>query len=196
MPCTLLLIFGTSHTGKSTLAARLGAALGWPVTSTDMLARHPGRPWPEVRPQVAEFYASLTDPTILWFLHVHHENMRPLLLRTIADAAAAGTGAILEGSALRPGYVAGVDRRQALAVGLHAPPGFLRARMEAESGHARQDEPRRHLIERFITRSLADNEAIVAEARRLGLRLVDVSDPGALDRLAAELATVLAPGQA
>ena len=41
----VLLIGGTSHVGKSTIAKRLAAQLGWNHLSTDQLARHPGRPW-------------------------------------------------------------------------------------------------------------------------------------------------------
>ena len=41
----ILLIGGTSHVGKSTLAQLLALKLGWNYRSTDKLARHPGRPW-------------------------------------------------------------------------------------------------------------------------------------------------------
>jgi adenylate kinase family enzyme len=41
----VLLIGGTSHVGKSTLAEALAAEIGWDRLSTDRLARHPGRPW-------------------------------------------------------------------------------------------------------------------------------------------------------
>ena len=41
----VLLIGGTSHVGKSTLAKALAARLGGEHVSTDTLARHPGRPW-------------------------------------------------------------------------------------------------------------------------------------------------------
>ncbi len=39
-----ILIGGTSHAGKSTLAQSLAAKLGWNYLSTDKLARHPGKP--------------------------------------------------------------------------------------------------------------------------------------------------------
>ena len=42
-----LLLTGTSHVGKSTCAGKVGAALGWPVVSTDALARHPGSGKPD-----------------------------------------------------------------------------------------------------------------------------------------------------
>ena len=114
---SVLLIFGTSHVGKSTLAARVGRALGWQVQSTDSLARHPGRPWPEVREPVAEFYSRLTDESVFWFLRVHHENMQPLLRQRIVADCQAGKGSVLEGSALRPEFINTLDRPEVLAVG-------------------------------------------------------------------------------
>lgn len=46
----IILIGGTSHTGKSTLAEFLAAELESINISTDKLALHPGRPWKE-RPE-------------------------------------------------------------------------------------------------------------------------------------------------
>lgn len=39
----VILIGGSSHVGKSTLAQYQAAKLGWNYRSTDKLARHPGR---------------------------------------------------------------------------------------------------------------------------------------------------------
>ncbi|MEL7245323.1 MAG: 2-phosphoglycerate kinase, partial [Cyanobacteria bacterium J06573_2] len=41
----IILIGGSSHVGKSTLAQSLANKLNWNYISTDKLARHPGRPW-------------------------------------------------------------------------------------------------------------------------------------------------------
>ena len=41
----VLVIGGTSHTGKSTLGHSLASDLGWRYLSTDIIARHPGRPF-------------------------------------------------------------------------------------------------------------------------------------------------------
>ena len=65
----VLLIGGTSHTGKSTLGTRLAHERNGVYQSTDTLARHPGRPWktfPEtVPPHVAEHYLTLTPPELI-----------------------------------------------------------------------------------------------------------------------------------
>jgi len=188
----VVLIFGTSHVGKTTLARRLGEELGWPIVSTDDLARHPGRPWPDVRQPVAEYYARLSDDTIHWFLRVHHDNMWPLLRARIGAACAADRGLVLEGSALRPEHLADLGCPQVQAIGLHAGPDFLRRRIEAESAYSARDAFRRSLIDRFIVRTQRDNALIVEQAGRLGLRLVNVEDQGSLDRLFDELTVGLA----
>ena len=184
---TLVLIFGTSHVGKSTLAARIGGALGWPVVSTDKLGRHPGRPWPHVPPAVEEHYDKLSDMAILWFLRVHHGNMRAMLVRRIEDASAEGAGLVLEGSALRPDLVAEVAGPEVRALGLTASAAFVRDRIVAESAWARQGPAVQRRIDRFAVRSVTEGEAIAAEAGRLGLPMVDVSDGRALDAAFVEM---------
>lgn len=182
-----LLIGGSSHCGKSTLAQRIGDALGWRVHSTDKLGRHPGRPWPSIPAPVEEFYDRLTDESIYWFLRVHHTNFWPLLVHTIAKEKAAGGGFLLEGSALRPESVATLDDPDLVAVYLHAEPDFLRERIYRESGYANLDEYRRGLIDRFVTRSLRDNEELRDAAEAHAFRLIDVADAAGLDQATHDL---------
>ena len=182
-----VLITGSSHTGKTTLARRIGEALGWTVVSTDTLARHPGRPWPEVRQPVAEYYSSLTDATLYWFLRVHHENMWPGLDRAIDDAQMAALPTIFEGSALRPEYVASRMSVSNVGICLYADALFLRNRMRSESQYDSFDQKRRAIIDKFIDRSLRDNTEILQAARTLGLICVEASDAGAINQLSADL---------
>ncbi len=186
-----LLIFGTSHAGESTLAKRIGKEVGWPVLSTDKMGRHPGRPWPNVRKQVAEYYSKLSAETIYWFLRVHHENMWPHLRDRISTASQSNSGCVIEGSALRPEFIADLQPSRTLTVGLHASNAFLRQRMEAESLYENQDMHTKQLIEKFIQRSLTDNDSIVEASKHHGLTLIDVSDPSSLgieaDRLIEKL---------
>jgi 2-phosphoglycerate kinase len=175
-----LLIGGTSHCGKSTLAQKIGAAQGWRVVSTDQLARHPGRPWLGVPEPVMEFYETLSPQSIYWFLRVHHTNMWPLLQRVIADEQNASGGFVLEGSALRPEHVATLTQHGLLTVCLHAAPDFLRERIRRESGYDERDVRMKHLIDIFVERSLRDNEDLAAAAEAAGVWLIDVADPAAL----------------
>lgn len=187
-----LLLLGTSHVGKSTCAARIGRAAGWPVASTDQLGRHPGRPWTGVPEPVTEFYLRLTDDAIHWFLRVHHENMRPIIQGRIKALCEAGSGFILEGAALRPEYVPDWGIGEAVAVCLHVEPQVLRERIARESHYSRRDGRLKTAIDKFAERSVRENEAFIEAAIRHDIPLMDVTDPEAADRLAVELTSRLA----
>ena len=183
-----ILIAGSSHVGKTTLAARLGEALGWSVTSTDSLARHPGRPWPQVREPVSEYYTRLSPETITWFLKVHHENMWPRIGRMLEDEVQAESRFIFEGSALRPGLVAPLVSDGLAAICLHAERAFLEERMRSGSGYDVADAGMRLLIDRFIERELRDNDAMRNEALENGIQIIDAADRRAVDAVFADLA--------
>jgi 2-phosphoglycerate kinase len=172
-----LLIGGTTHCGKSTLARRISEALNWRSLATDQLGRHPGRPWLDIPPPVVEFYEALSDDAISWFHRVHHDNLWPLLARTIADEASRPGGFVLEGSALRPEKVATLAQSDVIAICLYAPPDFLEDRVRRESGYFARDAAARRLIDKFLERSLRDNEDLADAARQYDIALYDVSKP-------------------
>lgn len=186
-PFAGVLICGTSHTGKSTLAARIGQATGASVISTDQMARHPGRPWPEVRAEVAEYYARLSAETIHWLLKAHHENMQCHVLRAIEVARVPRGVFVIEGAALRPEIYAPLLGMSVVGVCLHAAPDFLRARMEVASAYPLRDQRQRQLIDAFVERSLRENIALRDAARLANFVSVDVADGLAADQMAATL---------
>ncbi len=188
---TGLLILGTSHVGKSTIAARLGQATKWPVIATDSLGRHPGRPWTGVPEPVLAFYVHLTGDTIDWFLRAHHQNMRPLIGAAIATARAAGHGFIMEGSALRPEYLDGWNIGEALTVCLYARPDMLRERIRAQSAYTTRSDRTRLCIDKFAERSIRDGQALVASARRHRVPVFEVRDQAAADRVVEALTGML-----
>ena len=108
----VVLIGGSSHVGKSSLAESLAANLGWTHISTDSLARHPGRPWkphPEKVPDdVAEHYLSLSvDELITDVLRHYRVNVWPRVEAIVASHIDKTSTAriVLEGSALWPEFV-------------------------------------------------------------------------------------------
>ncbi|MGI9450765.1 MAG: hypothetical protein ACR2QH_09045 [Geminicoccaceae bacterium] len=180
-----LLIAGTSHTGKSTLAMSIGEALGWSILSTDKLARHPGRPWPTVLPPIAEYYARLTSETIYQFLLHHHQNMWPHIRRLIQDHRDNEIPFVLEGSALRPEYIASQAAPETMIVCLHADHAFLRHRMYRQSGYEQLEQDHQAIVDKFIERSLRDNDENLSAARDHGLQCIDARDQEAVDRFRA-----------
>lgn len=182
-----LLIFGSSHVGKSRLASRLGAALGWQVLSTDQMGRHPGRPWLNSKPEVEEYFSKLSDHTIYWLFMAHHQNMWPLIKAQLDKLLQSDTPFVLEGAALRPEYLQELDLVHFEIVGLWAEKPVLKARMYDLSGYFEQDDAHRIVFDRFIQRSLRDNDALRTEAEARGMRVEDVTAPDRLSSLEKEL---------
>lgn len=182
-----ILIAGTSHVGKSTLAGLLSARLGWQAISTDSLARHPGRPWPSIPAPVEEYYAQLSAETIHWFLKIHHQNIWPLIRTMIDSRSGTGTATIFEGAALRPELISPLLSGTVAGVFLHASNDFLLERMRA---HARYDDAtasQRRIVDAFIERSLRENTEMLAAAQQHHVPVVDVTKPQALETLVADL---------
>jgi 2-phosphoglycerate kinase len=186
----VVLIGGTSHVGKSTLARCLAERLGWANRSTDLLARHPGRPWrppgEDMPPHVAAYYLGLTDDARLASVLDHYRNIWPLaeaLVRRHAEDPAAER-LVLEGSALCPERVAGVALRSAAAVWLTAPAAVIDDRVRRESRYAEADPRCRAMIEAFIERSHRFDRLMMQEVRRLGLACLEVEGDVAVETLA------------
>ena len=178
------LIAGTSHVGKSSLAATIADAVGCAVWATDSMARHPGRPWPVPPPHVAEFYARMSADSIYQFLLHHHQNMWPM----IAGAVAQSQGpCIWEGSALRPEYLAGLAGTGNLALCLHAPDDVVRQRIHASCGYRDLEATHQGLVDAFVERSVRDNRAQVRAARAAGITCVDSAEPDAVAALCRDL---------
>lgn len=176
----IVLIGGTSHAGKSTLAREIAARLGVEAMSTDKMGRHPGRPWPtpawDVPPHVVEHYRTLPTAKLLEANLAHYRAMWPSIVALLAERAE--TGLVLEGSGVWPENVVTLERPGVAAVWLTASDAFLAARIEKESGYAGRDSQGRMLIESFIRRTLAYNARMMDAVRRLGLPFIDVEHAG------------------
>ncbi|MET8075598.1 AAA family ATPase [Streptomyces sp. NPDC005303] len=175
----VVMIGGTSHTGKSTVAEAIADRLGFEHRSTDLLARHPGRPWRtperEVPPHVAEHYATLGVDELIDSVLAHYERLWPRI-EALVEAHATGPGLVLEGSALWPERVAALDAPHTAAVWLTAGEDVVRARIRAGGRYDEASEQERALMDRFLARSVRYQELMVEAVDRLGLPRVDVGN--------------------
>jgi shikimate kinase len=172
----VILLGGSSHAGKSTLARALADAMGGEVLSTDTLARHPGRPWGEVgrRPHVIEHYLTLSVEELLEDVLRHYrENVWPQVVEAIESASGP---LVIEGSALWPESVATLQREGVSAVFLTASDDLFRRRIHAESRFDELAGSERELVEKFLARTLLYNRRMNEEVRRLGLESRDVEE--------------------
>lgn len=192
----VVLIGGTSNVGKSTVGRAVAERLGFAYRSTDLLARHPGRPWRtperEVPAHVAEHYASLTVDELITSVLAHYERLWPRIRALIATHAAqdgAGAGLVLEGSALWPVRVAALDVPRTAAVWLTADEAVLRARVHTGGRYDAATDEERALMDSFLARTERYQSLMVKALDELGL---DRIDAGADRTVAALVDAVLA----
>lgn len=188
----VILIGGSSHAGKSTLGRSLAAKLGWNYRSTDKLARHPGRPWVgangKVIPEyVAEHYGELSvDALFLDVLSHYEKNVLPQVEAIVHSHTAdlSTECLILEGSALWPGFVANLVGENAVkALWLTASDQLFRNRIFSESNFYNVCEDEKHLIQKFLDRTLFYNKHMREEVERLGFICIDVESVSMADEL-------------
>jgi len=177
----VILIGGSSHSGKSALSESIAANLGWNRISTDTLARHPGRPWkpePEKVPDhVAEHYLSLSvDELIVDVLHHYRVNLWPKVEKIVASHIndLFRGGLIIEGSALWPELVATLDSENIATLWLTASEEIFRQRIHNESQYHLKSLRERRMIDKFLERTLVYNAQMIEVANRHGFSLVDV----------------------
>ena len=186
MVATIVLVGGTSHAGKSSLAKRLSQRRGTRVLSTDTLARHPGRPWGLVRDHVREHYTTLTVEELIADVVRHYESVWPQVLEAISQHVAQPEGGLLvvEGSAVLPHLARGVAQAAETMVWLTAARPDLESRIHGESSYGQLQMEARLLVDRFLARTIAFDEYIRGECARYGLRLLESgSSHGPLESL-------------
>jgi len=182
----VVLIGGTSNTGKSSVAQVVAERLEFTYRSTDGLARHPGRPWRtpewEVPEHVAEHYRTLTVEELVSSVLDHYERLWPRIEELIAqhaDGQGGLGGLVLEGSALWPTHVAALTVPRTAAVWLTAEDTVVRARVHAAGHYTEATAEERHLMDKFLARSARYQSLMRAELTALGLapaRVVDTGD--------------------
>ncbi|MEZ5559418.1 MAG: hypothetical protein R3E86_12865 [Pseudomonadales bacterium] len=178
----VLLIGGSSHVGKSTLARRVAEQLQWRYLSTDQLARHPGRPWRDdgsaVPADVASHYATLSTTELLDDVVGHyHNNVWPIVAALVRSHLnnPYDPCLVLEGSAILPELAGGVDLDGVARVWMTADDGLIRQRISLTSALDQRDPQAQQLIEAFLARSLVFNARIAESTRQLGLEALDAS---------------------
>ena len=193
----VVLIGGTSNVGKSTVAQVLAARLGFDHRPTDLLARHPGRPWRtperEVPPHVAEHYRSLAVDELISSVLDHYERLWPRALRLITDHAAGhGAGLVLEGSALWPVFVAGLTVPRTAAVWLTADHAVVRARIHDAGRYEAATDEERQLMDKFLARTERYQALMLDAVQELGLDRIEVDGRSVEELADAVLTTVQA----
>lgn len=186
----IVLIGGTSHTGKSTLAQYLASKSSSINLSTDNLARHPGRPWKEkpgeIPFHVQEYYLSLPEDELLVDVVKHYEKIWPVVLSVIESNT---NHLVMEGSALLPRLVHSVSSKEITAVWLTATDKFLKDRIYKSSDYLNKSIKEKYLIDQFVARTIAFDHLISKEVKELNLLFLKVEKFEKVEDLAKVLET-------
>ena len=179
----ILLIGGTSHVGKSTLAQLLALKLGWNYRSTDKLARHPGRPWQpkaeDIPKHVAEHYLSLSTEELLTDVLNHYKsNVYPLIENIVVSHATdmSSKKLVMEGSAILPELVAKLAPDNIAALWLTATNKLLEQRIYSASQYETKSPREKKMIDKFLERTCLYNERMMNTVNRLGLISINVEN--------------------
>jgi 2-phosphoglycerate kinase len=176
----LLLIGGSSHSGKSTLAGAVAERLGWRHRSTDKLAKHPGRPWApsgsHVPEHVAAHYRALQPEQLLRDVLRHYrKNVWPQVEQIVTECLACGEpGMVLEGSAVLPELAVRLPQDGTACLWLTLDDGLFAERIYAASGYQRQPNDGRLLVDRFLARTRLFDQHVIAAAERAGFPVVRI----------------------
>ena len=188
----VILIGGSSHVGKSTLAQSFAAKLGWSYRSTDKLARHPGRPWmgKKLKPipeHVAQHYKTLSAEALFLDVLSHYQKNVLPQVEVIVHCHASDLSKeclIVEGSALWPEFVANLVGEDGVrAIWLTASEKLFRNRIKRESNFDNVAENEKYLIQKFLDRTLFYNKRMRGEVERLGFICIDVESISMADEL-------------
>ncbi len=191
----VILIGGSSHVGKSTLARVLSSRLRWSRLSTDSLARHPGRPWSieprKVPEDVAEHYLSLSTNDLIIGVLNHYKNLWPDIEALIAWHATdpAADRLVLEGSVLWPESVATLAIDGVAAFWLTASSDLFQARIYKDSRYEDASDRQKAMIAKFLERTLSYDKRMMHAVNRLGrvsLEVEQSSSPEDLSRMVLE----------
>ena len=184
----VILIGGSSHSGKSTVSESLAAKLDWDHLSTDRLAAHPGRPWrpaPEkVLDRVAEHYLRLPVDELIEDVLRHYRAIAwPMVEAIVASHSndTSTTGTVLEGSALWPEFATSLDFDKVAALWLTASEEVFQQRIHAGSLYSSKSPRERRMIDKFLERTLAYNARMVDAVSQHGFVLVDVLQSNAME---------------
>lgn len=175
----IIVLGGTSHGGKTTVAKKVSSEFNLGLISTDTLAKHPGRPWrskPDRLPNhVVKHYSTLTREKLLAEVIKHYANQSINIETAVNLSPDAGRGILIEGSAILPEFASQLRLNICCATWLlFDDENVLRDRIYTSSQYYDRDPFERQLIERFVQRSIDFNAFIQTEVEKRKLRYVKV----------------------
>tara|TARA_B100001146_G_C16193111_1_gene440161 strand:+ start:800 stop:1456 length:657 start_codon:yes stop_codon:yes gene_type:complete len=177
----IILIGGTSHCGKTTLAKRMSVEHNIKLISTDSLAKHPGRPWKEtpsnnIPEHVKDYYSKLSTKEMMASVLMHYEKLWPTIRDIIRLCIRENTNLIIEGSALLPKLIDHTFSNQVNFIWLTDVPENLRARIYGLSQYEEKLLEEKKMIDKFVDRTIAFDDFLTKDVKDMGLTLTSSNE--------------------
>jgi len=187
----VLLVGGTSHAGKTSLAENIAANPGWTMRSTDKLAKHPGRPWKSTGsaapPHVQDHYRTLDVDALIKDVLRHYNSLWPMIESTISEYLENGNAEnhslVIEGSALCPANTLKLRSPHVRSFWLDVCPEVSQHRIYENSDYAHASAEDRYLIDKFLQRTLRFNEVMKTQLKGYEHLIVNQHDSARLSAL-------------
>lgn len=188
----VILIGGAPMVGKSSVARRLAARLGYGFLSTDDLAQgvraltSPDSN-PELHPMdghdFREYYIRHSVDELIAKLHLEHRSLRKALDPIILSHATWGHPIVIEGWHLHPEWAAGITESNVTSLWLIADEDLLQSRADASVDFFQGSSDPCAMKSNYLQRSLWHNDQIKHAAERHLLPVVHVTLGMSLDEL-------------
>jgi len=177
----VILIGGAPLVGKTTIAIRLAARLGYACLSTDDLgtavravttpASHPIL-HPMAGQDYRDYYIQHPHEKLIDDAEKQHQATWPAIAAVIKEHATWRVPAVIEGWGLRPEWVSRLGLRGVGSLWLIADEMTLRQRLLADKDFLKWARDEQKLVDHFVARSLWYNRMVQESASRSQMRLI------------------------
>ena len=189
---SVILIGGAPMIGKTTTARRLAARLDYGMMSTDdagqsIRAVTTPESHPELHPMSGidyrEYYVSRSTERLIQDAENQHLAAWPAVESVIRSHADWAGPIVIEGWALMPEAVAGLNLRGVASLWMVADDSLLEQRIRANEDFWRGASDEELMIRRYLERSMWHNNRTRARAEQLGLKVVYLEPETSSDEL-------------
>lgn len=189
----VVLIGGAPGVGKTTLGRALAARIdGASLTVDDLLTAAQGVTTPESHPGLhvmalrdsIEYFSTSSVAQLIEDASIQHEATWPAIETVIRKHSRWGPRIVIDGWALRPGKVAGLEN--VISLWLVADRGVLEQRERANVAYFGKSRDPEGMLQNFLGRSLWYNDLIRQEATRHRLDILQQNGYASVDQLCSE----------
>jgi len=186
----VILIGGSPRVGKSTAAALLASKLVRPCISTDDIGEALQSVL-DISPMKGfdypDYYVMRTKQELIEDIITYHRKLEPAIARLVETHSDWGDPLIMEGWALYPELVRGIENGQVFSVWLIAAPGLLEQRVRESCSFGNNER----VVENYLARSEWHNNLLLEQCRAHNRNYIRVGEGMTPEEIVGEIMKML-----